>query len=333
MPTPYEVLLARVKQKIATEADWLAIEDELGVIFAGEQAFVWSPDGTPVNFKIGDGTKKFSELPYFIAYMSGIANQKVLGYIDQNTNITISNIFKYQSFIQDVIFLNNSGADIDLKIGTTNGGNGILEMTVPNGPVNISTKYFFEDNETVYITGVDTLSFSIFIIYLQLNESPVAPNNGVSNGPSYGYGTLYEFLPMYPGHENVIWDFTSGLGKTGSGYDNCILLDYPDTYLKGYKTGDTLGGIYGNTTNNIAIAKVNLPPIQDKIYGQEQNKPTAGGGGGRQGIWVTNDAGSPKKNAGDVPYLLQELGGSSQAINIQPKSLSVLYFTGPQVTT
>jgi len=62
----YTVLNARVKQKIATEAYWLSIEAELGPILEGEQAFVFNEAGDPVNFKIGDGTRLFSELPYFI---------------------------------------------------------------------------------------------------------------------------------------------------------------------------------------------------------------------------------------------------------------------------
>lgn len=61
---------ARVQQKTDTEANWLA--NPL-VLLNGECAFVLSADGTlPINFKIGDGTKPFSTLPYWINYASNI---------------------------------------------------------------------------------------------------------------------------------------------------------------------------------------------------------------------------------------------------------------------
>lgn len=65
-----EILQARVEQKIDTEANWLA--NPL-VLLSGECAFVLSSDGThPVNFKIGDGTKTFSQLPYWIDYAANV---------------------------------------------------------------------------------------------------------------------------------------------------------------------------------------------------------------------------------------------------------------------
>src|SRR6185295_12586673 len=117
----YTVLNARVKQKLATEAYWLSIESELGVIFEGEQAFVYNDAGQPVNFKIGDGTKLFSELPYFIAYYTGVTAQKILTYLAQTGNITIPSVFKDKTLLQDLVFLNTSGSPIIMNIGTTDG--------------------------------------------------------------------------------------------------------------------------------------------------------------------------------------------------------------------
>lgn len=65
-----EILQARVEQKTATEAAWLANST---ILLSGEQAFVLAPDGlSPMNFKIGDGTKAFSALPYWINYAAGL---------------------------------------------------------------------------------------------------------------------------------------------------------------------------------------------------------------------------------------------------------------------
>lgn len=64
------IIDARVQQKTDTEANWLA--NPL-VLLSGECAFVLGTDDeTPINFKIGDGTKTFAELPYWINYAANV---------------------------------------------------------------------------------------------------------------------------------------------------------------------------------------------------------------------------------------------------------------------
>lgn len=60
-----EIINARVKQKVGTEAQWLSDDT---ILLEGEQAFVINNEGQSINFKIGDGTKRFSELEYFFDY-------------------------------------------------------------------------------------------------------------------------------------------------------------------------------------------------------------------------------------------------------------------------
>lgn len=60
-----KTIKARVFQKTDTLENWLA---NTNIIGPGEQAFVIGESGQPINFKIGDGTKTFSELPYWIRY-------------------------------------------------------------------------------------------------------------------------------------------------------------------------------------------------------------------------------------------------------------------------
>lgn len=58
---------ARVKQKKDTEANWLV--NPL-IILDGEQAFVVDEDGLIFDYKIGDGTRVFADLPYASAITS-----------------------------------------------------------------------------------------------------------------------------------------------------------------------------------------------------------------------------------------------------------------------
>jgi hypothetical protein len=342
MPGPYTTLNARVKQKIATEADWLAVDDTLGPIFEGEQCFVFNDAGVAVNFKIGDGTKKFSELPYFIAYYAGVISQKILSYIGKTGNFTIPSVFRNMSEISELIFINNSGGDVTLKVGTSVGGNDVFELVLPIGVNSIGLKKYFTTASTLYFTGLTGINYSIFILYNQLDEAPVMPPSG-SGGPSFVYGTVYAFKPMYTGHEDDVWDFTTGLGIAGEPYENCILFntnDLPDlshTYLTGYGAGDTLGGDYGAETVN--IAKTHLPASGVGMF-----VPYINANGGQipgptdRVARARNDNYSgPALNYEIVsgPDNTQDIGvtaklGDGTGLPVKPKSIIVLYFTGPQ---
>ncbi|NGM61684.1 hypothetical protein G5B30_07105 [Sphingobacterium sp. SGG-5] len=60
-----DIIEARVKQKTDTLDNW---NNNMLILLSGEQAFVINDNGDPVNFKIGDGTKTFAELPFWIDY-------------------------------------------------------------------------------------------------------------------------------------------------------------------------------------------------------------------------------------------------------------------------
>lgn len=275
----YEILNARVKQKIDTETNWLANEDTFGVIFEGEQAFVKNDDGTPVNFKIGDGTKKFSELAYFIAYYSNVTNQKVLPYLNKTANIIIPSVFKVNSYLTDIIFLNTFGSTISLKVGTTDGGNEIASIDLTTGISCIELRKYFDSTETLYLTGLTGTSFSMFVLYIQLDEAPAIPPSSPVTAFRWPKGFRGTFEPLYPGHENDVWDFSTGFGKPNTGYDNCRLSgtggtdDVSDAYEVGWKVGDTIGGLKGSNANislvaaNIPKLKVTLPANKDAVHG------------------------------------------------------------------
>lgn len=337
MPGPYDVLNARVKQKLNTEAQWIAEEDSFGVIFEGEQAFVYNTDGVAVNFKIGDGTKKFSELPYFIAYYTGVLGQKILSYLTQTDNLTIPSVFRNKTQLQDIIFLNNSGSALTLNIGTTNGGTELGQVILATGPTTIGLHNYFTAPQTIYLTGLTGKAFSVFILYFQLDEAPVIPPTPSGSNRGYDYGTLYTFLPMYPGHENVAWNFTDGIGKAGTPWEGCLLIELPETYLTGYKVGDTLGGTVGNTTNNIALITDNLPAHNHFMFNGDVQR--GGGNDLDDGSYV------PFQRDGSLTraYIMAKSGtsplrgstsavGNGTSISIKPKSKIVLFFTGPPTT-
>lgn len=348
MPGPYEVLNARVKQKIDTAENWIAEEGDFGVIFEGEQAFVRTDDGTPVNFKIGDGTKVFSELPYFIAYYTGVTSQKILTYQTQTANITIAGVFRKNTLMQMIWIENNSGTSFDMNIGTTDGGSELGSETLDTGLNIIGVNKGFSAATTVYLTGLTGKAFNMFILYFQLDEAPAIPPTGGGSGVSFAYGTLYHFYPMFDGHETTVWDFGIGLGKTGTQYEGCILMgtneldDLAEFYLTGYKVGQTIGGNIGNSTNDVKLVEANIPKIQLKLFGG--GTPTGNlfpdPDGSKTVAWSSNHTSGNqdydmKGNADSEPTLghTSHFGlADPTGISVRPKSKIVLYFTGPATT-
>jgi|GEM_PF-3945050 len=342
----YQVILARVKQKIATEAEWLLVEDELGLIFEGEQAFVVSEgDRLPVNFKIGDGTKKFSELPYFITYLDSVQSLRKASYINQSSDITISATFRNYSNLYGIAIVNNSGGSIPLKVGTTNGGGEILDIDVDLGAVFIERNFPFTQPETLYLTGLNGNNYSLFILWYQHDESPASVPSPASGTRLYNKGTMGMFVPLYDGHLNEAWDFVTGYGKPESGYDNCVIMGTNGTpnmegkYPVGYETGQNVGVRVGNTDNTAPILKTNLPAegiglFVDEVGNANGNIPTTNDKVARALGYSGGDAFAKTlnyeltKSVGSGTTFVgksQNLGNGTE-MDIQPDSLTVLYF-------
>lgn len=326
MATIYEVLNARVKQKIATEQDWIAQEADFGVIFEGEAAYVLGPDGsTLVNFKIGDGTKLFSDLPYFIAYYTGVTGQKVLSWINTTANITVNGQFKNNTLLTDIIIYNNSGSVIPLKIGTTNGGNEMLQVDVPNGANSIGRKFAFSEVDTLYLTGITGLECSIFLLYIQMDENPaIPPSSSVSSKFPAGYVGIFEEVPSIGLLYATVWDFTTGLAKLGFGYDNCVICGAPGTDSKiragafsfPFKVGQTFGANVGSGLNAAMIDITNINPFSVPIPASENG---TGNGSQARAAWSDNEA----KNRGNIPSV--NVGGTVP-FNIQNYGIIDLWF-------
>lgn len=331
-----EIINARVKQKVDTEENWLA--NPL-ILLEGEQGFVWTDDdpNQPVNFKIGDGTKTFSELPYFIAYYSSVLSHKIIRLPNVSVDQNVSGIFNSNTNLYDVVVTNVGGDDIVLKIGTTDGGSEIGEYNIGAGNTVIDIKYFdFSGPETVYLSGFTGNELSIIIIYFNYSESPaVPPESGGDPTPfRFPKGFVGMFIPVGIGHLEACFDMITGMGVAGSKYENCQICDPSNPYLDmsnaypiGYVTGQTLGSQVGSASNTVTLITPNLPsftvPLKYEILNQQR-----GNSGSRYNFVINIPTGPTTTN---LPFT-----GSSAPIDIRPKSKYVLYFlaiTEPIITT
>jgi hypothetical protein len=316
-----EILNARVQQKVDTEAGWLAAEAELGVVLAGEQAFVLDPTGTVLlNFKIGDGTKLFSELPYFITYFSNVLNQKVLSFINGNTNITIGSTFRQFSCLYDIIVINNSGTNIDLKVGTTSGANDLFEITLNEGVSSINLRKVFSDVSTVFLSGLAGKSYSIFVVYFQYDENPAIPPTGGDTPFAWPKCFKGIFEPLGPTDLDDNWDFTTGLGKANTPWANCAISGTNGTqsmarvYATGWQVGDTLypaATTFGAPdTGEITLSENNLPIHSHKLFsgappvGNLSPDPT----GVKTAAWTSNHT------SGNQDYDMKQAGDNNRSI-------------------
>lgn len=127
-----QIINARVWQKVDTLSGWNANPLILG---DGEQAFVRN-NGVVINYRIGDGTKRFSELPNLIAYDQA-AYVAPIG----NTLPVPQNGVGYSILAPGTY---NSG-DIVVPVGSlgiadyASGAWGVRNMVLPANPARIST--------------------------------------------------------------------------------------------------------------------------------------------------------------------------------------------------
>lgn len=334
-----EIINARVKQKVDSEENWLA--NPL-ILLEGEQGFVWKEGdpNQPVNFKIGDGTRAFADLPYFIAYYSNVISHKIIRLPNVSVQQVIPSIFLEGVNLYDVVITNVSGTDTVLKIGFTDGGSEIGEYNIGAGNTILDLKYVLESSETLYISWTGAVELSIIIIYFNYDESPAIPPGGEATPFRWPKGFTGMFVPIGVGHLEQCFDMITGLGVVGSAYENCqlcnasnIYLNMEDTYPIGYKTGVTIGQQVGSNTTTIAKANLPVMDLTFTIWGIVFQR----GSSGNRLRWITGIGSNNDNKMPDDTGTAQQggypgtasipLGGSGTAIDNRPKSKYILYFT------
>lgn len=337
-----EIINARVKQKVDTEENWLA--NPL-ILLEGESAYVVTEDNEGVNFKIGDGTKTFAELPYWINYYSNVISHKLIFLTNVSVAQNIPSIFNENTNLYDLVISNIGGSPVTLKLGTTDGGSEIGEYDLVAGNNVIDLKYMFDSPQTLYLSGFDGNALNIIIVYFNYAENPIIPPSGTPTPFRWPKGFLGKFMPVGVGHLEACFDMITGMGIAGTAYENCqicnslnTIIDLEDSYTTGYKTGATLGGTVGSneyklTEQNIlehrfftAIGgQLSIPGFPPGLntgnsFKEAYNKT---GGGGKESYTLAGESAEPnvsRTNAYGRPVSTQV------AVPTRPKSKYVIYF-------
>jgi hypothetical protein len=332
-----EIINARVKQKVDTEENWLL--NPL-ILLEGEQGFVWDGENDPVNFKIGDGTKTFAQLPYFIAYYSDVVSHKIIRLPNISVATNIPAIFNDNTNLYDIVITNVGGSDCVFKIGTSAGGSEIGQYKIGAGNTVLDLKYMFNSTQTLYLSGFDGNALSVIIIYFNYSETPAIPPGAPTVSFRWPRNYLGMFMPTGVGQLESCFDMITGMGVVGSSYENCqicnssnLYLDMTSSYPIGYSVGSTLGSQVGNASNSITISESNIPDydIDFQIGGVVFQR----GSDGSSFRWITSIGSNTSQTAGpstanggsgygDSASI--NSGGSGIPIDIRPKSKIVLYF-------
>lgn len=318
-----EILNARVKQKVDTEENWLA---NTLILLEGEQGFVVDELGDPVNFKIGDGTKTFAELPYWINYMSNVISHKIITFTNVSAPVEILSVFKDRTNLYDIVITNIGGAAFVLNIGTTEGGSEIGTYTIPAGNTVIDLKEAFQVPTDIYFSGYTGNAVSIIVVYFNYAENPIAPPSGPDTPAAFRFPKGFQgmFVPIGTGHLEACFDMITGDGVVGSAYENCKLCqgdnaysNMEDSYPVGYKTGMTIGGLLGNAANTVAIAQANIP-VYNLEFSYNFINQQRGSSGSRYDFTTEIPGGN---RTVFIPSR-----GSGVPLNIRPRSRVTLYF-------
>lgn len=340
-----EIINARVWQKVDTEENWLLNPLILGT---GEQAFVWD-DSDPhngVNFKIGDGSKTFAELPYWINYYSNVISHKLIKLENVSVPQEIPSIFNENTNLYDVIISNIGGDDVILKIGTTDGGSEIGEYNIGGGNTVLDIKEMLSAPQTLYLSGFDGNALNIIIVYFNYAENPITPPSVGSTPFRWPKGTVGMFMPVGTGHLEASFDMITGNGVAGSPYENCkicnslnTILNLEDSYVTGYKTGVTIGGSIG--ANEYKLTEQNILEFRlfTAIGGTYTNSGFppglhAGnsmregynktGGGGKESYNLSGDSSAEPNVSRTSKYGRPAL--TQVAVPTRPKSIYLIYF-------
>lgn len=268
-----EILEARVKQKVDTEPNWLANDI---TILDGEQAFVVNDNNFPVNFKIGDGTKKFSELPYFIG----------------GAILPSGTPFKVNSTSPNVVIGSDYTQIIDFRL-----------VNKSNYPI-ITTQLnvIFRSEDVTYSPINGTVTINNFVLNAG-EEISLFPGGEIQEG---GDGGLVEILNRLTELEKItailknglvrIW-FTGTVSQIPAGYveDEPWRGRVPLHYNPSYPRFATINGVGG--FEKITLTKDQIPPVNvgvpygDMKWGDNANTRPFIKQDGDKKVYATTDGG------------------------------------------
>lgn len=236
------IINARVKQKVDTLPNWEALDM---TILDGEQAFVRTPDGVPINFKIGDGTKPFRDLPWWLdsgsPFKLRLTDTDYVEVTGGNTIVTHPGLVGFDDYPVMTTQMNVIFRDEDLTYNSTDGTVTISDFELQLGELLILCPPSMKWAET---TGAGSALAALVarVDELERMAAPFVVDELTGESPA-----------------RVWW--TRPLGEIPAGW--VVDTDWAGRVPVAHNASDTdfntIGGTGGSKT--VSIQKANLPNV------------------------------------------------------------------------
>lgn len=251
---------------------------------------------------------------------------RVLDYINNSANITITGIFTAASFITEVVIYNHGGDIFTINASTAADG------SVPIAPPHTTTgdpkdvwviREPFDAVATLYLLGLAGSNCDIYIIYKQLDAPFISPivstNKHVKN-------TVYEYEEFTPGDFSADWNIGTGAGVAGGRYAGCVISGTNGTKDRnglvsiGWNPALPLTRdmLVGNVNNTVTLASGNLPSFNINI-GMDIKHDNGGPGGVK--VLSSQNPGPGGNGSINIPYV-----GANNPIDISNRARVTLKY-------
>lgn len=249
----------------------------------------------------------------------------------------VSSVFTTDSRLNALVVY-KSGANYDIKLGTTPGAQDIGVITVDkNDGYEYECPFPFDGTTNVYLSGVGLNADRLYLLYDQLDAPDIPIDSGGGTVQQLGIGAtiMYDTLK---GDLALDFDLSTGLGNTNRAYKGwCIsgsngTTNRDDKYAIGWNRIDPLD--IGTTVgaNEKAISKENLPHERLGMYAASvvngSSPPTfktplaRSRAVGSQTLNYEMATGNGEPTLGGTEYM-----GDGTNFNVQPNSVKSVYIT------
>ncbi len=248
---------------------------------------------------------------------------RVLPYLANSANITVSGIFTAASVLTKIVIYNHGGNIFTINASTA--ADGSVPIAPPFTTTGLPKDVWFIDEPfdavaTLYLLGLAGTNCDIYIQYDQLDAPYIAP---VVSSKPFVKGTRYSYEEVTPGDFTDDWNIGTGAGNVGTLYEGCVISGTNGTKdMNGLKeigwnpslplTRDTL---LGNVNNQATLVVGNLPSFDISI-----GKDLKGGGAGVE-VLSSQNPGPGGHGSINIPFI-----GSSNPIDISDRARVTLMF-------
>lgn len=195
----------------------------------------------------------------------------------------ITGIFTQYSNLDSLVVYNYGLNTFTMKIGTSAGADDItnIEIGTPNADTSIDlisnhdVGHGFNAPTTVFVTTPPGVDLKTLFVYDQLDSPALNSPTPTAGGMVQGQVSMYKELVN--GYFTRDWEIATGLGKAGSLYEGCQILDeYAGKIAIGWDRttvdpAEARGMEVGNPGNEVQITRAELPAEGLNMFAAQVN--------------------------------------------------------------